>query len=369
MLCININVYAQLSERTVAVLPPPKKTVCQYDTLSNYAKQWCDYVGQDIIFLPVDTTYHALWKDYKCFYSDSLLKTHYICGETPIEYIDNKKFHILDYKDISPYKTNYKPGLVFQLLSTSNDTIYWHIPYFLDGNSITNNYYQVVSDKTKENRLPILIDSYIKRIQKYIGQTFIAKNNIKKQDFKQIASGKFIDGEMVDINTGKEIDIARHQKFTCVDVALLPANTLFKQPFLIFKDSLNNEFRVSFMDFGGTYNAYYHRLWLNRFYTESEWDAMIKERERWANEEKALEERHLQECVKLFGKTKGTVIAQGKVQIGMSSKMCKYAWGEPDSVTHAETSFGKVEQWFYSKLPNRGKSLCFTNGVLTAIQE
>ena len=81
MLCININVYAQLSERTVAVLPP--KTVCQYDTLSNYPKQWCDYVGQDIIFLPVDTTYHALWKDYKCFYSDSLLKTHYICGETP----------------------------------------------------------------------------------------------------------------------------------------------------------------------------------------------------------------------------------------------------------------------------------------------
>lgn len=367
VLCVTIKAFAQLPERTFA--QTVKESYCQYDTLSNYPKQWAEYVGQDIIFLPIDTIYHGLWKDYNCFYCDSLLKTHYISKNTPNKYIDNKRFHVLNCKFISPYKTNYKPGLIFQLLSASNDTIYWHIPYFLDNNSITNNYYHPVMDERNEKRLPVLIDSYIKRIQEYIGQKFIAKNDIRKQEFRLAASDQLNDYEMVDINTGNEINIAKNQVFTCVDVTLLPTNEQFKQPFLIFKDSLNNEFRVSFMDFGGVQYDIHHRLWINRFYTESEWASLINEREQRANEEKALNERHLQECVKLFGKNKGAIIAQGKVQIGMTAKMCKYAWGEPDNITRAGTSFGTAEQWFYNCLPHLGKSLYFTNGILTAIQE
>lgn len=117
VLCVTIKAFAQLPERTIA--QPVKESYCQYDTLSNYPKQWAEYVGQDIIFLPVDTTYHGLWKEYNCFYCDSLLKTHYISKDTPNEYIDNKRFHVLNCKFISPYKTNYKPGLIFQLLSVS----------------------------------------------------------------------------------------------------------------------------------------------------------------------------------------------------------------------------------------------------------
>ena len=367
VLCITTNVYAQLSERNVVL--PQKEKVCQYDTLSNYPKQWCDYVGQEIIFLPIDTTYYTTYKDYNCFYSDSLLTNNYIGKITPNEFIDNKKFRVLNYKFQSPYQTNNKPGLTFELLASSNDTIYWHIPYYLNKNSITNNYYHSVANEKEDKRLPVLIDAYINQIQKYIGQTFVAKNDIKKQEFKISLSDKLNDKEMVDINTGNEIKITKHQQFTCVDVTLLPTNELFKQPFLILKDSLNNEFRVTFMDFGGVHYDINPRLNINRFYTESEWKAKNEEIKQWEKEEKALNERHLQECIKLFGKTKGTLIAQGKVQVGMTAKMCEYAWGEPDDITRAETQFNKVEQWFYNSSPHFGKSLCFTNGILTAIQD
>lgn len=366
---ITTNIFAQLSERTIVTTPKEKEIVCQYDTLSNYPQQWCDYVGQEIIFLPIDTTYYTIYKDYDCFYCDSLLTSNYINKITPKEYIDNKKFRVLNYKYQSPYQTNEKPGLTFELLASSNDTIYWYIPYYLNKNSITNNYYHSVANEKENKRLPVLIDAYIKQIQKYIGQTFIAKNNIKKQEFKFATSGQPNDKEMVDINTGKVIHINKHQQFTCVDVVLLPVNELFKQPFLILKDSLNHEFRVTFMDFGGVRYDINHRLHINRFYTESEWKARNNELKQWASEKKALNERHLQECIKLFGKAKGTLIAQGKVQIGMTVKMCEYAWGEPDDITRAETQFNKVEQWFYNSSPHWGKSLCFTNGILTAIQE
>ena len=214
-LCITTNTFAQLSERVVVT--PKKENICLYDTLSNYPKKWGEYIGQEIIFLPIDTAYcnanNPLWKDYNCFFSDSLLNSHYINKETPKEYIDNKKFRVLNYKKMSAYQTNHKPGLTFKLLSHSNDTIYWHISCWLDDNSITNNYNNSVRNEKDDNRLPVLIDSYIQRIQKYIGQKFIAKTNIKKKDFRLATSGELNDDEMVDINTGKE----RHCPEFCVN--------------------------------------------------------------------------------------------------------------------------------------------------------
>jgi hypothetical protein len=66
---------------------------------------------------------------------------------------------------------------------------------------------------------------------------------------------------------------------------------------------------------------------------------------------------------KRFGKRKGKLVAEGKVQIGMTSEMCKYAWGEPDQINRTVTGGKTTEQWVYGN-----SYLYLTDGLLTAIQ-
>ncbi len=65
-----------------------------------------------------------------------------------------------------------------------------------------------------------------------------------------------------------------------------------------------------------------------------------------------------------FGKYYGKLVNEGKVQIGMSTKMCRAAWGAPDDINRTVTKYGTSEQWVYGI----GSYLYFEDGKLTAIQ-
>ena len=242
----------------------------------------------------------------------------------------------------------------------NKDTIYWENPYYIEPNSVTNNYVITHLGDFYVEYLPVLINSYIDKIKKNIGTTFIAKNTIYKNNYSILS-----EYEMTDINTGNPIDeINKNDRFKCVDIAIMASETNFKQPFLIFQDSIGRMFRVSFMHYAGYFYDAKDRLRLDQFYTEAEYKVVL-EKEKEIQLQKEIDyEKRLSECVKLFGQQNGKLIADGTVKLGMTCKMCIYAWGEPDDKNITIGSFGTHEQWVYGD----DSYLYFENGKLTGIQ-
>ena len=65
----------------------------------------------------------------------------------------------------------------------------------------------------------------------------------------------------------------------------------------------------------------------------------------------------------IFGEENWNTILDKKVQIGMTSEMCKMSWGSPEKINRTTTAGKSSEQWVYSN-----NYLYFENGVLVAIQ-
>lgn len=89
----------------------------------------------------------------------------------------------------------------------------------------------------------------------------------------------------------------------------------------------------------------------------------VAEKEQMDAEREAREAEHLRAMVTKYGRTNGTLIAQGKVRVGFTKQMCKDAWGEPRKVNTTTSRYGKREQWVYYD-----SYLYFENGKLTSIQ-
>ncbi len=89
-----------------------------------------------------------------------------------------------------------------------------------------------------------------------------------------------------------------------------------------------------------------------------------EEKERRLQQQKAERVKERKKNLKKFGKYYGKLINEGKVIVGMSAKMCRAAWGEPDHINRTVTKYSISEQWVYDS----GNYLYFENGKLTAIQ-
>ena len=81
------------------------------------------------------------------------------------------------------------------------------------------------------------------------------------------------------------------------------------------------------------------------------------------NEQQESTER-LEQMTEKYGEEDGELIAQGKVKIGMTTEMCKDAWGEPVSVNKTMGPWGSNEKWTYKK----GAYLYFEDGILSSFQ-
>ena len=91
--------------------------------------------------------------------------------------------------------------------------------------------------------------------------------------------------------------------------------------------------------------------------------ARLKKQQAYMDSINAKSEREYKEnIVKKYGKKLGTIIANGKVQIGFSKKMCEDACGSPDNFRKD----GNVESWSYKKTL---KYLTFKNDKLVKITE
>lgn len=68
--------------------------------------------------------------------------------------------------------------------------------------------------------------------------------------------------------------------------------------------------------------------------------------------------------VKKYGKDNGMRIAQGRVWKGMTEKMLRDSWGEPDKITKNKEKWGTFTQWYYGKI-----TYFFKDGVMIDWEE
>jgi hypothetical protein len=89
------------------------------------------------------------------------------------------------------------------------------------------------------------------------------------------------------------------------------------------------------------------------------------EKEQLIKEENERVEKHKTECVSKFGQRKGVMVAQGKIEPGMTPEMCEVAWGMPWDITKTKTSSATKEVWFY----NWKYKLHFENKILVKVTQ
>ena len=70
------------------------------------------------------------------------------------------------------------------------------------------------------------------------------------------------------------------------------------------------------------------------------------------------------QLIRKYGKKIGTRLATGKIWKGMTEKMLKDSWGEPDRKTRNKKKWGLFTQWYYGTI-----TYFFKNGVLTDWEE
>ena len=104
------------------------------------------------------------------------------------------------------------------------------------------------------------------------------------------------------------------------------------------------------------------------FITQKEYDrldhANRNQKEELLKAENERIEKHRVECLKKFGQHNGELVAQNKIITGMTSEMCKAAWGAPWQISKTTSSSEKKEVWFY----NWKYDLQFKNGILVKIE-
>lgn len=61
----------------------------------------------------------------------------------------------------------------------------------------------------------------------------------------------------------------------------------------------------------------------------------------------AAKSKRKADLTRKYGASTANLILQGKIRIGMTKKMCRDSWGEPDSINKSITTYGTSEQWVY----------------------
>jgi hypothetical protein len=154
--------------------------------------------------------------------------------------------------------------------------------------------------------------------------------------------------------------LATKSKWTCYDVRIQPAFTATSNDsgyavFCLLKNDKGEQMQVlpPSDKLGRT------------ILTEKDYDrlqhANRNMKEQMQQEEAERQARHKADCLRKFGLKQGGLIAQEKIEPGMTSEMCKAAWGAPWDIVKSK---GLVEGWHY----NWRYELHFEKGVLLRVE-
>jgi hypothetical protein len=251
----------------------------------------------------------------------------------------------------------------------------------------------------------ILVPYFVKMKQLYQNKYLIFTCKYKYgcgallSDFKIIV--KTEDNEGNKISIPKEVNLTQYSKWLCSDVTLLKRNQVYTAQYikehawekgveyfnsydifyilkndmgetialnninnLLQEDLLNEDYR----DHDGCFilEKDYITRQANKKLQAQQLDAKQKQEEllQKQNEESEIAKRKT-ECINKFGNENGTLIADGKVAIGMNKEMCKYSWGDPLWTDKTITEQTVYEKWHYGY----GYILNFIDDKLTVIKE
>ncbi len=273
-----------------------------------------------------------------------------VYGENDIINLMSKFKMKLDDFEKKGFKTDYRCTNFGRVINISNVPV-----YVLKDNKTNDTVYSLSHGRF------ILVPYFIKQKQLYDGKTFLAFNKYEQ--------------ETIDASTGKTIIIPSLSKWTC-EVNLLNLDYSGKKTnhykiYYILKNDNDQTVLIDKLE-DSEWNLHFI---LEDIYLKREDEKKLKQEELEAKRKKEEQERiekekitkqkHLQYCISKFGQSKGKLIAQRKVTIGMSKEMCKTAWGKPFWTSKTTTEYGVYEDWYYGF----GFSLHFENGILKRIEE
>jgi len=304
--------FGQISTTTVAAKTDQKNNA-PYDSLQNFlGKDVYQYIGQDL-YLKGESEkirpygYMGFLIDYK---KDIYQKGNiYNCCSEESKFNSNydkmreKYFKVLDVLK----HPNYSDFLY-------SDKYYLKLQEKISGDIV---YYEY-SSRFKHS-FPFIVVGYFEKLKKTIvGNEYILMN---KNSYNL--------GEPVnDINTGKPVDISPTVIWKAKDITI-------EERYFILSVLLEN----------------------------NNGENIVFDLENINDESFIIKKSVADEYKVSFGTENWELISQGKVKIGMTSKMCEISWGKPKSINETITSGNKNEQWIYSS-----NYLYFENGILTAMQ-
>jgi len=210
----------------------------------------------------------------------------------------------------------------------------------------------------------ILVPYFVKQKELFQNKSFIyyKGNSFEKSDARFLLKKEDDSGK--EISTEKTIIIDHGSKWFCSDVTLLkPTYGIF----YILKNEKDDQITLTkneledFME-----ESYYLEQEANRKLQSQQLLEKQKKDELKRKEIKLKAiEKHRTECIDKFGQELGSLIAEGKVKIGMTTEMCEAAWGKPFDKEKETTASRVTDFWFYGW----SHSLYFINGILTKINE
>lgn len=231
-------------------------------------------------------------------------------------------------------------------------------------------YFRDVSDLNKEGNFGYRIDNesydiyfsllssyFVKARQLFVGKNLLARND--KTGF-------------VDINTGEIVQVNKGSKWRCEELTLIELENIpVLVPFYLLTNEAGETIKLPLPP--KIRNKDYPTV---DFITESrdlydKRQLQLREEQRRVEEEAREKVRQQEEtafrteCIRKYGQQLGTLIAEGKVTLGMSREMCTLAWGEPFRNNRTIVAGTVHEQWVYGW----HNYLYFENGKLVAIQD
>ena len=354
------------------------------------------YIGQEVLILP---------KSHKYLHNNEFSFYDYANGHYHGSLIYDEDF----YEVLKPITKIYKPVRAKCIYDSKNvpQTLVGHEDNFCDHVSdynslaakkfriseIAEGYYKL---KNEENGDVIYYSCYGGEEHRHdiynihppllvIGNFEKLKNSYLNKDFiyinKDIKTSKIIDN-----NSGQSIEKMSNSEWKCTKIALADyADNPYQKITFILNNSSGNQIAVELYAFKKTFidKAQYLQEIENKRIKEQ---ARIEEQEKIAKEkadeekreklvvlkesekiknkrivDDEIKQKRKEDFIKKYGDKYGSLIANGKVKIGMTKEMCIAAWSNPIEKLKQNSV---LEKWAY-----KSKSLYFDKtGIVTAIQ-
>lgn len=312
LILLNGLIFGQISTMKPATINE-NSNIIPYDSTKNYlGKDVFQYLGQELYVKGKPESLREY--GYEGFVIDYMKDSY---SNTSNIYKNNGKF-ASSYEDLV--------GKYFKVLeiikhpkADNTDGYYKNLYYFKleEKDSKTIVYFKY--DSQFDASYPFIITAYFEKQKQYIGKVFVlmGKNSYN------------IGMPTYDCKTGLEVAINTGCIWKVSDITI-------EEEYYLISLLLENE----------------------------KGEIVLFELKNVTDEDFILPKEMAQNYRKTFGDEKWNLILQGKVKLGMTSKMCFLSWGEPVSKNETITSGRRFEQWVYKN----DSYLYFENGLLTAIQ-